>query len=445
LVKAKRKALRALNAPPPRQSNKPKLLVGYAYPDQTVTGLRDIMSKSGRLYERGAVVRIAHDPVAGGSIAHEPRPEGFILETHFACQPFEKYYDSESDKMVATDIQLPHNIAKMYLNWKGEWRLPPLNGFTTTPILDNEGSIRTATGYDAETGLWCENIPDIAARVPLKLTIDQANAALLVLRRFFSTFCFADAKTVRSGDFKRRRSHEESRLRRKRLRLLVARIGLPPMPMACAGLPVLSGGGSGKGLLARCACAIAYGRQPAAIAPGVGDKKGAAEELEKRVASTLLERGPAALFDNFNSMTLASLALESGLTERPSKVRKFGTLDNVYLNALMSIFITGNGILLARDLLRRIIATEFDAGLEDPETRPFKNDILADAMRQRDDLLVAVLTIWRYGRTHDLARGAPLGSYDQWCPWVRDPLLALGCKDPVRRMRRRRDATRYAR
>ena len=27
-----------------------------------------------------------------------------------------------------------------------------------------------------------------------------------------------------------------------------------------------------------------------------------------------------------------------------------------------------------------------------------------------------------------------LGSYEQWCAWVRDPLLALGCRDPVERV-----------
>jgi hypothetical protein len=28
----------------------------------------------------------------------------------------------------------------------------------------------------------------------------------------------------------------------------------------------------------------------------------------------------------------------------------------------------------------------------------------------------------------------PLGSFDQWCRWVRDPLLVLGSKDPVERV-----------
>src|SRR5262249_23191907 len=46
-----------------------------------------------------------------------------------------------------------------------------------------------------------------------------------------------------------------------------------------------------------------------------------------------------------------------------------------------------------------------------------------------------LVTIWRWGRiTKDIKPGLPLGSFEQWTRWVRDPLLALGCKDPVARV-----------
>jgi hypothetical protein len=34
-----------------------------------------------------------------------------------------------------------------------------------------------------------------------------------------------------------------------------------------------------------------------------------------------------------------------------------------------------------------------------------------------------------------LRRGLPLGSFETWTEWVRDPLLTLGCEDPVERVR----------
>ena len=48
----------------------------------------------------------------------------------------------------------------------------------------------------AMTGLWCENVPDVAHLVPEHPTEAQAKAALLAIRRVFRTFCFADAVTI---------------------------------------------------------------------------------------------------------------------------------------------------------------------------------------------------------------------------------------------------------
>jgi hypothetical protein len=49
---------------------------------------------------------------------------------------------------------------------------------------------------------------------------------------------------------------------------------------------------------------------------------------------------------------------------------------------------------------------------------------------------VACLTIWRWGRHNatQLQPGKPLGSFETWAKWCRDPLLALGCRDPVERI-----------
>jgi hypothetical protein len=112
-----------------------------------------------------------------------------------------------------------------------------------------------------------------------------------------------------------------------------------------------------------------------------------------------------------------------------------GTLELGPINTVAAIFITGNGILVAQDSVRRLIPTELDARTENPERREFPGDILGDVTRNRASILAALLTIWRYGRqAKHIMRGMALGSYEQWCGWVRDPLLDLGCRDPVRRL-----------
>lgn len=95
----------------------------------------------------------------------------------------------------------------------------------------------------------------------------------------------------------------------------------------------------------------------------------------------------------------------------------------------------------------RFIPVDFDARTEDPETRPFKTDIRAEVTDRRRELLAALLTIWRWGRiTVDIKSGRPLGSFEHWCRWVRDPLLALDCQDPVGRVSeaKERDGRRQA-
>jgi hypothetical protein len=94
--------------------------------------------------------------------------------------------------------------------------------------------------------------------------------------------------------------------------------------------------------------------------------------------------------------------------------------------ALASVFVTGNGVLLAQDVVRRFIPTELDAGMEDPEQRKFVGDIVAEIANRRPELLPALLTIRRWGwQNKDLKCGRVLGSYEQWCSWVRDPLFSI--------------------
>jgi hypothetical protein len=91
---------------------------------------------------------------------------------------------------------------------------------------------------------------------------------------------------------------------------------------------------------------------------------------------------------------------------------------------------------VTEDLARRFILCELDARCEGPELRPFAAGFLEDIQRRRPELLTAVLTIWRWGRqnTQGLTRGKPLGSFEKWAEWCRDPLVALGCRDPVERI-----------
>jgi hypothetical protein len=138
--------------------------------------------------------------------------------------------------------------------------------------------------------------------------------------------------------------------------------------------------------------------------------------------------------DNFNSNELKSDILASVLTESPAMVRPMGQTRMVPLHTKTFIGITGNAVEIAEDMARRILNTHLDAKMEDPERRKFAPGFLDRVLQSRSALLSDILTIWRWGRQTVLKPGLPLGSYEVWAQWCRDPLIALGTRDPVDRI-----------
>ena len=419
---------------------KPRLLVRAADPDMTMAGLRDHLAATGELFDRGGVVvRLVRDGMTGGMVAHAVNAHGIVQAAHRCCRPFSKRAGKDG-AVEEVDARLSLDLAHMYLAMRGEWGVPVLNGIASAPLLDGAGGVLAHDGYHAGTGLWCEGVPPgIAADVPAQPSRTGAAEALLTLRRHLRTFPFADASTVREQghnvalvDLDAPPGMDESAA----LVALLTAVCRPSLNLA-PGLLVraasLSGAGSGKGLLVRVVCAIAFGRAPAAVTGG-----GTPKELDLRIGAELMAGGPVLFLDNLNDTALRSDTLASAITERPARVRVLGESKMVALNASALIVLTGNGLTVREDLARRFVTIELDAGVEDPEARRFDGDVLAEAHVNRAALLVAALTVWRWGRQQDaagtLAQGLPLGSFGQWCRWVRDPLVALGCADPARRV-----------
>ncbi len=416
-------------------AQKPRLLIENCNPDRTVAALRDILATAGGLYDRGMPVRIAFDQIRRGVAAQRLTPDGLVLTAHSACRPY-ALKTKPDGSVYEADARLPRAFAVMYLDWRGEWRLPPLNGIAAAPSLKHDGTISCRDGYDAASGMWCENLPDLMGRVPSRPARTEAAAALALIRDTFKTFCFADAETandtaggVAMVDIAKPPGRDESAFLIAVL-TAVCRPSLHLAPGVLLRAAPMSGAGAGKGLLARCICIIAFGREPHAVTAGA-----TAEELEKRIAAELIEGSPALFLDNLNNLAFKSDLLASTITERPARVRLLGRSQMVPLNASAFVILTGNGLTVSEDLARRFVAVDLDPRTEDPEARSFATDIRTEVTERRTELLSALLTIWRWGRiAGDIKPGRPLGSFEQWCRWVRDPLVSLGCQDPADRV-----------
>ena len=413
-------------------ADRPQLQVIASDLPATTRELRDLLAAQSNLYDRGGVVVKLAQPADGGPpVAVELTANGVVCEAHRLCQPVA--WSGESLKPVT----LSERVAGMYLDMRGEWRLPALDGITTGPVLAENGSIFSRTGYDPAARLWCAEVPAIT--VPATPTREDAAKALAALRRGFRTFPFGDAPRVTISDGGVKLSvvdtgkpaglDETAAL--AALLTAVCRPSLHLAPGFLASAPPISGAGAGKGLLVRAICLIAHGAPPRAFT--AGSEKG---ELDKRLVAELIEAAPALFLDNVNNTALRSDLLASVLTERPARVRILGRSLMVPLNSTAFIAVTGNGLSVSEDLARRFLACHLDAQMEDPESRPFAPGYLSRVLEGRSAALSAVLTIWRWGRQNPdaLIRGKRLGSFETWAEWVRDPLLTLGCADPVDRI-----------
>src|SRR5262249_62269792 len=144
-------------------------------------------------------------------------------------------------------------------------------------------------------------------RLPSRPPRADAEAALTLLRQTFCTFPFADAPrrcdpllAIEVVDIACPPERDESAFLHALL-TAVCRASLWLAPGMLLTAPAVSGAGTGKGLLARAICNIAFGIRPRAFTMG-SDR----QELDKRLAAELIEAQPALFLDNANRAMLRS-------------------------------------------------------------------------------------------------------------------------------------------
>lgn len=414
--------------------SRPDLFVDEADLPQTAKELGARLAREQTLFNRGGPVRLTFDPTTQEVRVDALTPNSVATIAHEIARPYRmRAAKGGVGTVERVNITLPDRLARIYLDDPSAWKLRPLDGITSTPLLHQDGSIMARTGYHADTRLYCADVPRVD--VPEYPAREEALAALRLLRKIFATFAFADSVRVPSGevtsvDLDAPPGVDESAFL-VALMTVVCRPSLDLAPGVVVRGAQHSGSGVGKGLLIRCMCTIANGRTPSAITGGA-----TVQERDKRIEAALLQARSVLFLDNVNGTALRSDVLANAITERPTEVRLLGRSETRLINSSAFVAITGNALVLSEDLVRRFLVVDLDAATEDPEARSFRTDIAADVRSRHAELLSAVLTIWRWGRQNErsLKQGRPLGSFGKWQVWCRDPLLSLGVRDPVERM-----------
>ena len=317
-------------------------------------------------------------------------------------------------------VDPPRDVAEQVLAMADEWPFPPLRGVIATQTMRYDGTLLTELGYDHATGFVLFEpppMPEISAQ-PSK---QDALEALALLDSLLAEFVFVEDDNVsRSAAL-------------SMVMTAVLRGAMPVAPMHVITKPEAGTGGS---YLQDLVAAIAIGERCPVISLMPNDDK----ENEKRLNTAACTQQPIIALDNVSVTLMGDFLCQ--LIERPLlQVRVLGRTEFVNVSNSAFVIANGNNLVVGADVVRRVVQIALDANMEDPTTRSFIRDPVADVLADRGRYVHAVLTLARaYVTAGKPGRLPPLMSFEQWSDLVRSPLVWLGWPDPVTSIRRVRAA-----
>jgi hypothetical protein len=342
-----------------------------------------------------------------------------VLRHHLGgLTQFWRFHQTPNGGLVEVLENPPLTIARTVLGMGSRRRLRALAAVITAPTLRPDGSVLSAPGFDAATGLLLE-LDELPIEIPSQPTFEQAQDALEDLWRPFSEFPFAGP--------------EDRGVMLAALITAAVRPALPTAPAIGFDAPVQ---GSGKTLLAKCLGVIATGEPPTML-PHVDSKHGGDEEIRKRIFSVLRAGSRVVLWDNiigtFDSTSLAATLTAERITDRVLGVSQTTSVPNRALFVL-----TGNNMVLAGDMPRRVLRCRIDPQSETPFAREFDMDPLAHCTAHRQSLVAAALTLVRaWLNSGDGRAPGRTASFEQWDDFVRQCVvwcvrrIGFDGKDPM--------------
>lgn len=301
-------------------------------------------------------------------------------------------------------VDPPPNLARRILALRDRRRLKPLSGVITAPTLRLDGTVLDTPGYDPETKLVYDAPEKVGDPVPLSPGVEDCRVALETLWCPFREFPFVDVV--------------DKSVMLSALLTAAVRPVLPTAPAFAFDAPIQ---GSGKSLLAACVSAMAGEPKPS-VHPHACDE----DEIRKRLLAVLRSGTRAIVWDNvlgeFNSASMAALLTSPEYSDRVLGVSQSVTLPNRLL-----VTITGNNLVLAGDLPRRVMVSRIDPQTDAPHAREFDLNPLGYVLGNRSRLIQSALLLMRGWWSS--ASGRPEGrmaSFEDWNDLVRNTVAWIG-------------------
>jgi Bifunctional DNA primase/polymerase, N-terminal len=336
-----------------------------------------------------------------------PITKPYMIDTFTRIARFERF-DTRFNKYVAKNC--PGQVAELFISRGGQWKVPVLLSIVNAPFLRRDGSLCDRPGYDQISALLFNPERQTFPTIPVSPTREDARAALKYLdETLLEEFPFVqkiDRSVALSG-----------------ILTALDRRAMATAPLHAFTSPVA---GTGKSLLVDLASTLTNGQLAPVISQGQTE-----EELEKRLGATLIAGDQIVSLDNCDR-EISSPFLCQALTQQRLRIRLLGLSRHVDVPITATFFVTGNNLVIADDLTRRTLLCQLDAGVERPELRKFKRNVLEVARAQRGALVAAALIVLRawHGAQHSASKPEPLGSFEEWSFRIREPLLWLDRIDP---------------
>lgn len=412
-----RRGLRAVDPADPAPDRPTILVQAGRLHELVLEAEAALLSSPGpQVYQRsGSLVRVIRTESL--SIRGLERPQGALL----IC-PLDAAYlqgrmtgaatwlkeDARRADLVTCDA--PVRIAEVLLSSHGDWKAPALIGTIEAPTLRPDGSILETPGYDSSTGLLYDPGETVFPTIPESPSPSDAQAALRTLLQLVGGFPFVDP-TDRSGAI-------------AAMLTALVRKSLPSAPLFAFSAPKMR---SGKSLLADVGAMLATGR-PCAVLSQAGDP----EEERKRLLALLLAGDSVICLDNIEH-PLGGAVLCQILTQEAIQDRVLGVSKMATAPTSVTVYATGNNLIVEGDLTSRVVPILLDPAMERPEERAFGLNLYTHIPRHRGELVKAALTILRAyiaaGRPAQPIR--PWGGFDAWSSLVRASLVWVGLPDPA--------------
>jgi hypothetical protein len=414
---------------PPGEDRRPEIhWVQDKLPD-VVDQAEDALIKSGiRIYQRaGYLVRVVRRDTP--SVRHyKRRPPGalgivmvdepYLIEALTRAARWKKWNARAKERPNDPDCppgawvpcMAPERVATTYLSRRGHWQLPRLWSAISSPTLRPDGTVLQEQGYDSAMQSWYDPCGLTFPKIPDSPAHDDAEAALKLFRKAFSTFPFETPV-------------DEAVALSLALTALVRR-SLPSAPLGGITAPVM---GSGKTLLADCFGILGIGTAAPAMKYADTD-----EEATKTMLAVLAEGDQVVLIDNVER-PLEGDTLCAVLTSEAYRQRVLGRTEMMSVPTTTLFLATGNQLVISGDLRTRALLCRLNPKTEHPEQRQFDVEMREWMTQQRPELVAAGLTIMRAFITTGQKPSdhcKTWGRFERWSDMVRAPLIWLGCPDP---------------